>query len=1066
MGTVHEQPADRRYSLKELGIERSTDVYGEEFLTIVLPPNPLFGVGQAQAIFNSASGKWELSISGNAKFGQKIEAKFKRKDSVQDKSLLPSRSVKWTEVLPYTDHVQRFLDDIEWQSTSLGPLEKWPNSLQAYLNIVFADTQAAVIYWGDDLVALYNESFIRLVSGRLAKPQDLFGVPFVQIWPELWDEFEPMLRSIAQRGSGIETLEVNLFPWIDDVPEETFWQGSFLPIRDDAGVVRGFYNRARETTRTVIAERRSKVLSSISAKPNLAGDFVFQHLINSLSVSERDFPLAFVYSAHEDNSSGKCRFKLECGLGLPEKGHPLVPDELELYEGHAGFTPYFRKAKSTDKAYVLHLKDASLPEQLIDNFQWKGFGETSRSLAFLPLSTSDRLLGMLVVGLNPRRPYDEEYEGFLNTLVRSISATVGSALDREEARNRAERLAKQLADSEKSIREIAEYGPVGIARLSPSGKLVWANEQYYEITGHGRGEEDHYELSFLDVVLPEDQNSFMNLWSTLSQEHQASSTALRVKKTWEPPSNPDADDDERYQNVWVLASGYPIMEHSDIKAYAVSVSDISRFKWAEQIQARSASHAKEAKRLQENFIDIVSHEMRNPLSAITQLSDAILASLEDFESTNKNEKDARDILENNVESARTILLCAAHQKRIIDDVLTLSKLDSMLLSITPVVVQPYKIVEGVLRMFEAEFTANAITVDSRKAQSYVDHHIDWVCLDPSRLTQIFINLITNAVKFTKLESERRIDIRVGGTNQRPPSLAHVKWFPTNKKYKDLTLGPEWGDGEPVYVCFEVQDTGRGLEQNEMNKLFERFQQATEKTHVKYGGSGLGLFISRELTETQGGEIGVISKRGKGTTFAFYVKGRRAEIPREPAGMMSPQLHADSAKQEGSLAEQQRDLDSSDENSTTHDMVILLCEDNVVNSQVLKRQLQKANCEVHVANHGMEALDILHKTKAWEGMSEQTQALDFDVVLMDVEMPIMDGLTCTRRIRQLEAEGKIRKHTNIIAITANARQEQIDTVLRAGVDDVLPKPFRVKDCLGKIKQLLAADTGNTKRQDRD
>ena len=120
---------------------------------------------------------------------------------------------------------------------------------------------------------------------------------------------------------------------------------------------------------------------------------------------------------------------------------------------------------------------------------------------------------------------------------------------------------------------------------------------------------------------------------------------------------------------------------------AAAVVDISHYKWAAAVQERAAQAAKDAKRLQENFIDIVSHEMRNPLSAITQLSDAISASIDDFDSSKANLSAAKEILESNVESAKTILICAAHQKRIIDDVLTLSKLDSMMLSITPVVVQ-------------------------------------------------------------------------------------------------------------------------------------------------------------------------------------------------------------------------------------------------------------------------------------------------------------------------------------------------------------------------------------------
>ena len=375
-----------------------------------------------------------------------------------------------------------------------------------------------------------------------------------------------MMKKIAAEGSGIETLEVNLFPFLNGRAEETFFQGTFIPIRDDAGKVRGFYNRAREITKNVISERRGKVLNAIAAKPNLTGSSIYNHIIHSLSLADRDFPLAFIYSA-EETTADACRLKLECGIGLPNGNHPLLPAELDLYDGNAGFVPHMRKAKTLDKALLLHVRDNSLPPGLLDGFNWKGFGEASQSLAILPLSTSDRLLAVLVVGLNPRRPHDEEYEGFLNTLLRAISATVASVVDQEEARNRAERLAKQLEDREKAIREIAEYGPVGIARLSPSGLLVWANDQFYEITGHGRERSDHYDLSFYATVLDGDKDTCVNFWDSLSR-HEASSTAFRVKRQWQPPRNPEDSEQDTYQNVWVLASGYPIMEEQEIKAFA------------------------------------------------------------------------------------------------------------------------------------------------------------------------------------------------------------------------------------------------------------------------------------------------------------------------------------------------------------------------------------------------------------------------------------------------------------------------------------------------------------------
>ena len=658
MGDLPTDQENCRYTLEELGITSSADVYGDEHWTINFQPNALFGIAEGQAVFDPNTRRWEISVTANTRFSERINPSLKRKVSVIGHPDLTRRPVKWTEVLPRTEHIDKFLNNIDWAATSLGPLETWPSSLQAYLNVVFADSQAAVIYWGDDLAALYNAEFLKLVTGRLTKTEELLGLPFTKVWPELWADFEPMLEMIAARGTGLDTHEITLYPLRDGVREETIWQGSFLPIRDDSGIVKGFYNRAREITRSFIAERRAKVLSAISAKPHLTGTGVFQHLVNSLTTSERDFPLMFVYSAQEDLLTGKCQLYLECGKGLPEQGHSLVPTELQLYEGQTGFVPHFRRAKSSDKVLILHTKDGTLTEELLRGFRWGGFGEPASSIAILPLSTSDRLMGFVVLGLNPRRPYDEEHEGFINTLLRSMSAMVSSAIDREEAQNRADRLAKQLAHSEKSIREIAEYGPVGIARFSPDGKLMWGNDQYYEITGHGREPEDHYEKSFYDYVIDEDLGICRRAHEELYQQHKAISVTLRVKKTWRPPRSPDSTEDEHEQHVCVLAAGYPMMEGHDLKAYAISIVDVSRFKWAEQVQSRVATAAKEAKRLQENFIDIVSHEMRNPLSAITQLSDAISGSVEDFESTPKTVKDAMQILESNVENATTILLCA------------------------------------------------------------------------------------------------------------------------------------------------------------------------------------------------------------------------------------------------------------------------------------------------------------------------------------------------------------------------------------------------------------------------
>jgi signal transduction histidine kinase/AmiR/NasT family two-component response regulator len=454
-----------------------------------------------------------------------------------------------------------------------------------------------------------------------------------------------------------------------------------------------------------------------------------------------------------------------------------------------------------------------------------------------------------------------------------------------------------------------------------------------------------------------------------------------------------------------------------------------------------------------------SIEMRNPLSAIIQCADGIESSLDDGRPASKTVEALFEAHKQNVEAAKVILLCAGHQKRIIDDVLTLSKLDSLILSVTPVAVQPTAIMDSIEKMFEAEFASHDITVTNIREPGWYESNIDWAFLDPSRLTQIIINLVSNAIKFTSGEPVRHINLRLNASLVRPPSMPHITWFPTERSrmIPDVTLGTEWGEGEQIYITFAIEDTGKGLEEQEMMKLFNRFQQASPKTHIKYGGSGLGLFISRELTELQGGEIGVKSKPGEGSTFAFYIRTRRAQPPVD-ADRLAPALSNKETKRKSAefrtRAKSVNAASSGGANAPPKsDLHILLVEDNIVNQKVLAQQLRKTGCTVYIANHGVEALELLQKSvHSTDCPPHDTSAPHIDVILMDVEMPVMDGLACTRRIRQLEVDGRITTHLPIIAITANARSEQMEVTLEAGCDAVQPKPFKVAELLARVGQV--------------
>jgi CheY-like chemotaxis protein/two-component sensor histidine kinase len=391
-------------------------------------------------------------------------------------------------------------------------------------------------------------------------------------------------------------------------------------------------------------------------------------------------------------------------------------------------------------------------------------------------------------------------------------------------------------------------------------------------------------------------------------------------------------------------------------------------------------------------------------------------------------------------------------------------------------------------MFEGELETNDISMRFQIEQSYLDLQVGRVKLDPSRLLQVLINLTTNAIKFSAGAEKRTIVVSIGATSERPSGTeSGVTYFPSRSKTKDVTTDDaEWGTGDNIFLLFAVEDTGRGLDEKEKVLLFQRFRQASPRTHVQYGGSGLGLFISRELTELQGGEIGVASERGVGSTFAFYVRARK--VPNDSADASVTQkmstLRRNSSNSAvimesrrgssgrtagrssgGDVPPHRKKSPNTSADSTVLSPVepikpaldfgktrVLIVEDNLVNQKVLQKQLKNVGFLVEVANHGGEALDIIKSSSFWNG--NEKEGADLAVILMDLEMPIMDGLTATMKIRELETAGTIVKHVPIIAVTANARLEQIETAMSAGMDGVVSKPFRIPELVPKIEELVA------------
>ncbi|KAK6069528.1 histidine kinase hhk13p [Seiridium cupressi] len=1010
-------------------------------------------------------------------------------DSSQSKKLVLSAPAKacpdWTAARPrgtVSEHIA-IARAVRWETTPLGSMDKWSPEFRQLANVVMQHPYPAAIFWGDELTMLYNEAYANEAAGH--KHPGLMGTGFSGPFSEVWDGISDIFAECARTGSNSRREDDYMALYRGSFLEETFWSWSLTPLYGQTKNILGFYNSAFETTQSVISQRRMQTVNRVGSLVSGAKSIkqFWKLLLEALEGNHFEIPFALVYSVGdtEDNdqsstSSGSTLSVKSCfyegSIGIPE-GHAAAPHQLDLKRSREGFVPAFREAMRTREPSLLHTRDGSLPESLLEGITWRGFGEPCDKAVIFPVrpTNGETVLAFLVLGVNPRRSYDESYKAFTSILNRQLATSLASFMLFEEEVRRSkdaaeaaalqtEHLSQELALQTNRFRRMTELSPIGMVLFDPDGSLRECNDRYYEMTGHPR--DVTHEMSWMDQIEESSRKLSQEGWEKMIVEHQPWTAELQLKRILVKP----VDLHDKDIDYWVLITAQPeFSTDGSVRAIMGSITDISHLKWAQGLQNLRLQEAEETRRQQNEFIDITSHEMRNPLSAILQCADDILTTLSHHRMPGQPPS-LRDI-EDCLEAAHTISICVQHQKSIVDDVLTVSKLDSNLLVITPVVARPTEVVERAVKMFESELQAKDIRMVYETQPSLQELTVEWVAFDPSRVLQILINLLTNAIKFTAASTTRNITVSVGASLD-PPLMAttpNFQYIPAKTVNPHVVAGEEWGKEEVLYLRFKVHDTGCGLTSDEIKLLFTRFSQASPRTHAQYGGSGLGLFISRQLAELHGGRIGVASKAGVGSSFGFFVAARRA-LP--PASNASVNIAANVSRELGvqssltlRLSPQHQDLappspvgdlvaTKTVAKFDPKDLAVLVVEDNLVNQTVLVRQLKKHGIDVNAANDGIEALAFLDGTEF-----RKVGGKRLSVILMDLEMPNMDGLTCVREIRQMEEEGAIDGHVPVIAVTANVREEQISVARRSGMDDVVSKPFRIPDLLKKIEALLAA-----------
>jgi two-component system, sensor histidine kinase len=421
----------------------------------------------------------------------------------------------------------------------------------------------------------------------------------------------------------------------------------------------------------------------------------------------------------------------------------------------------------------------------------------------------------------------------------------------------------------------------------------------------------------------------------------------------------------------------PIYYAGELTGYIAMLRDVSERLQITQALENAKGLAEEANHRKSMFLANMSHEIRTPMNGIIGMQQLLqMSELNDAQG---------QYVDASLFSANKLL-------KIINDILDQSKIEAGKLDVEAVSFHLRHELETAIRLWSSNCQSKNINFNF-----YIDDSVpDVVKGDPTRLNQVLTNLLGNAYKFTMPMGD--IKFRVSAT--------------------------ELAD-ESYRLDFSIKDSGVGISDAEIEHIFDSFAQADVSTTREFGGSGLGLSISRQLIQLMGGDVYVSSEKNKGTLFTFYVF------------MKAGDLQSCAAEEDAENIKFQQDKFSGK---------VLVAEDNTINAMVVERLLKKLGVTVDVVVNGEQALDAVKK-------------YDYHLILMDCNMPVLDGYQATEKIRRWESEKGVAadstSHLPIMAVTANAFKEDEIKCREHGMDDHLAKPITVEALVEKLQRWLPA-----------
>ena len=514
---------------------------------------------------------------------------------------------------------------------------------------------------------------------------------------------------------------------------------------------------------------------------------------------------------------------------------------------------------------------------------------------------------------------------------------------------------QQLVKNEKYLQQlaaVAENANDSVIVFDKTGRITWVNDAFTRLTGYS-----------LNEVMGRRPNGLLNGPLTSREtiakiDHAAAThTPLRIEvqnytKAGEP--------------IWVETNLVPLPDVAQNAGGMIAIErNITHSKARETELAEAMLKAERSERAKTEFLATTSHEIRTPMNSIVGLADLLAE---------------QDLSDQSRQYVAALQDTAESLVRIVNDILDLSKLEAGKLKITSNVFELHEFfdkLDGLLRP-RAEAKGLSFSID-------LPDDLPMIYADEGRIRQILVNVIDNAIKFTPTGG---VTVSVQGSR-----IANTCRF-----------------------AVDVTDSGIGISEDGMRRLFGYYAQAEDTTAQEFGGTGLGLAISRHLAREMGGDLTAVSHEGQGSCFSLFLPvpcaTRRTieELPTAETPAPAPE-----------------DLTG---------RTVLVAEDNATNRMLMSKFLEKCGAEILFAVDGQQAIDT-------------TTAAHPDLILMDMQMPGVDGIEATRRIRTLDLP-----QPYIIALTANAQKDDRDSCIAAGMDDFMTKPVRKVQLLETLHQVLS------------